>query len=111
MNTISTPIAASIAHSRWSRDFQATRAQLRKDERPESEMEALFRKELAYTNHLFADAPHKNAVGAFEGANYSATGYYRPQMQCLMFDRSDAYCDVCSDAVEEIIDLYSRAVP
>ena len=47
-------------------------------------------------------------LGAFEGASYAATGYYRPQMQCLMFDRSDAYCDVCSDAVEEIIDLYSR---
>lgn len=37
--------------------------------------------------------------------------YCRAQMQCLMFDRSGAYCDVCRDAVEEIIDLYSRAGP
>ena len=90
------------------RGFQQTRKQLRATQRPESEMEALFREELATTGELFADASYKDAVGAFEGANYSATGYYRPQMQCLMFDRSDAYCSVCSDAVETIIDLYSR---
>ena len=90
------------------RGFQQTRKQLRAAQRPESEMEALFREELATTGELFADASYKDAVGAFEGANYSATGYYRPQMQCLMFDRSDAYCSVCSDAAETIIDLYSR---
>lgn len=93
------------------RKFQKTRAQLRADNRPESEMEDLFRAELAYTNKLFADAPYKLAVGAFEGANYAATGYYRPQMQCLMFDRSDVFCQVCHDAVEETIDLYSRPAP
>jgi len=47
-------------------------------------------------------------VGAFQGANYSSTGYYRPELQCLMFDRSEAFCDVCAEAVGEIIDLYSR---
>jgi hypothetical protein len=47
-------------------------------------------------------------VGAFEGANYQSSGYYRPQMQCIMFDRSERFCQVCSDAIEEIIDLYSR---
>jgi hypothetical protein len=26
-----------------------------------------------------------------------------------MFTRSEAFCDVCSDAIGEIIDLYSRA--
>lgn len=100
------PKAEYEAHQR---EYQKTRAQLRTDKRPESEMEALFREELAYSNRLFANAPYKDAVGAFEGANYAATGYYRSQMQCLMFDRSDAYCQVCSDAVAEIIDLYSRA--
>ena len=46
-------------------------------------------------------------AGAFEGANYEATGYYRPQIQCLMFTRSEAFCHVCADAVSTIIDLYS----
>jgi hypothetical protein len=46
-------------------------------------------------------------VGAFEGANYEATGYYRPAMQCLMFDRSEAFCPVCADGITEIIDLYA----
>ena len=72
-------------------------------------MSALFREEQAHVGALFADAPYKDAVGAFEGANYSATGYYRPQMQCLMFTRADAFCSVCRDAIEDIIELYVAA--
>jgi hypothetical protein len=29
-------------------------------------------------------------------------------MKCLMFSRHDAFCSVCRDAVEAIIDLYSK---
>jgi hypothetical protein len=90
---------------------QARRAQLRADQRPESEMSALFAAEQAHVEALFEDHPHRHAIGAFEGANYEARGYYRPQMQCLMFTRSDRFCRVCHDAVEAIIDLYSRAAP
>ena len=58
---------------------------------------------------LFGTGPaDRGAVGAFEGANYEATGYFRPEMQCLMFDRSDKFCTVCADAISAIIDLYSR---
>ena len=57
---------------------------------------------------MFAREAHRDAIGAFQGANYSATGYYRPQLQCLMFSRADAFCHVCEHAIEEIIDLYSR---
>ncbi len=99
------PKAEYEAHSRV---YQARRAKLRADKRPESEMSALFREDLAWTAALFAKAPHRHAIGAFQGANYSATGYYRPQLQCLMFDRSEAFCDVCAAAVGDIIDLYSR---
>lgn len=89
------------------RDVQARRKQLRADQRPESEMSALFREEQAHSEQLFAGHPNRHAVGAFEGANYEATGYYRPQMQCLMFTRADAFCSVCQHAIGEIIDLYS----
>ncbi len=91
-----------------SREYQKVRAQLRKENRPESEMSKLFREDLAWTNALFSKAPHAKTVGAFEGANYEAKGYYRPQQQCLMFDRSEAFCSVCAEAVEQTIDLYSR---
>lgn len=99
------PKAAYEAHSKV---YQARRAKLRADKRPESEMNALFRDDRAFNEALFAKAAHRNVVGAFQGANYSSTGYYRPELQCLMFDRSEAFCDVCAAAVSDIIDLYSR---
>ena len=83
------------------------RRRLRAERRPESEMSALFTEEQNFADELFDDHPNRHVVGAFEGANYQARGYYRTQMQCLMFTRHDAFCDVCRDAVEEIIDLYA----
>jgi len=71
-------------------------------------MSALFKRERAFTNQLLSSDPDYRTVGAFEGANYEAHGYYRSQMQCLMFDRSEAFCDVCRDGITTIIDLYSR---
>ncbi len=47
-------------------------------------------------------------TGSLQGANYSSAGDYRPELQCLMFDRSEAFCDVCAEAVGDIINLYSR---
>lgn len=91
-----------------SRDYQQQRAALRKANRPESEMSALFRQDLAHNDALFSSAPQRGKVGAFEGANYEATGYYRPAMQCIMFDRSASFCPVCQDGISTIIDLYSR---
>jgi hypothetical protein len=87
---------------------QARRAELRKNNRPEEEMNQLFRDEQAYINDLFAGHPESNAlVGAFEGANYAANGYYRPQMNCTMFTRHDVFCSVCSEAISAIIDQYT----
>jgi len=90
----------------YQRDYQKKRAQLRAERRPEAEMNALFKEELAFSQKLFADAPYRDAIGAFEGANYAASGYYRPSMQCIMFNRIDQFCDVCAHAIEEVIDLY-----
>jgi hypothetical protein len=96
------------AYETASRAYQKERAALRAANKPESEMSALFRKDLESTHALFSRDPHFHTVGAFEGANYEATGYYRPEMQCIMFDRSDKFCSVCADAISTIIDLYSR---
>lgn len=90
-----------------SRAYEKKRAALRAQNRPESDMNALFREDLAATRALFAKQPHRHAIGAFEGANYEATGYYRPAMQCIMFDRSEQFCPVCQDGIGEIIDLYA----
>ena len=91
-----------------SRAYQKRRAALRAANRPESEMSALFHEDLAFTGKLFSQAPQRRAVGAFEGANYEAKGYYRSEMQCLMFDRSEKFCNVCNDGISTIIDLYSK---
>jgi hypothetical protein len=97
-----------MAYEAASRAYQKRRAELRAANRPEAEMNALFREDLARMRALFAQAPHRTAIGAFEGANYEASGYYRPAMQCIMFDRSEQFCPVCRDGISEIIDLYAR---
>jgi hypothetical protein len=106
-----TPLPTPWAKNEYetaSRAYQKERAALRAANKPESEMSALFRKDLQHTDELFSRDPHRHTVGAFEGANYEATGYYRPEMQCIMFDRSEKFCSVCADAISTIIDLYSR---
>jgi hypothetical protein len=96
------------AYEETSRAYQKRRAALRAADRPEAEMNALFREDLERTNALFTAAPQRHTIGAFEGANYEASGYYRPAMQCIMFDRSEKFCPVCQDGISEIIDLYAR---
>jgi hypothetical protein len=98
------------AFEEFQRENQARRAQLRADNRPEAEMNQLFRDEQEWVNNLFAQHPATHSVvGAFEGANYAASGYFRSEMNCIMFTRDDVFCRVCSDAVEEIIDMYVGA--
>ena len=40
--------------------------------------------------------------------NIENEGFYRSQLSCLMFGRDSDFCQVCRDAIEEIIDLYSK---
>jgi IgA Peptidase M64/Peptidase M64 N-terminus len=96
------------AFETYSREIQKRRGQLRKDRRPESEMEALFHEERAYEETLFGKEKYARRVGAFEGAIYESRGYYRPEVNCIMFTRTDHFCAVCRRAIERIIDLYSR---
>jgi hypothetical protein len=91
----------------FQRDAQARRKQIRAERRPESEMDALFREEQAHATRLFAGEPHRTAVGAFQGANYDAQAYYRPQLDCIMFTRNAVpFCRVCEAALERVIDSY-----
>ena len=96
------------AFENYSREIQRRRVQLRKDKRPEEEMEALFREELAHEEKMFAVEKYFGQVGAFEGAMYEARGYYRPEIDCIMFSRTDHFCKVCRAAIERIIKMYSR---
>ena len=43
-----------------------------------------------------------------EGAMYEAKGYYRPQVDCIMFTRDEVpFCAVCRRAISRVIDLYT----
>ena len=71
-------------------------------------MEALFREELAHERAMLAREKYYDRVGAFEGAAYEAHGYYRPEIDCIMFSRTNHFCAVCRRAIERIISLYSK---
>jgi len=92
----------------FQRAYQQERAELRRTNRPEAEMNALFKKEREFTQRLLNASPNAQVIGAFEGANYQPSGYYRSAMQCVMFSRIDHYCSICEDAISAVIDLYSR---
>ncbi len=93
---------------KYSLDIQKRRAEIRKQNLPESVMEALFREELQHEQAVFRKEKYDGRVGAFEGAIYEARGYYRPADDCIMFTRSNQFCAVCRRAIERIVSLYSR---
>ncbi|MGB2717030.1 MAG: IgA Peptidase M64 [Vicinamibacterales bacterium] len=90
-----------------SRAYQERRAKIRAANRPEEEMEALFHEVRESEVKLFAKEKYAGTVGAFEGANYEAKGYFRPEVDCIMFTRSQTFCAVCRRALETIIALYA----
>jgi hypothetical protein len=93
----------------YSRSSQDRRRALREAGRPESEMDALLRDIDTHTAVLLSRGPYAAKLGAFEGANYEAQGYYRPQQDCIMFSRDRVpFCLVCRRAIEDVLDLYSR---
>jgi len=94
---------------KYSRGIQKRRAQIRKEKLPEQVMEALFREELAHEHEMFAKEKYAGRVGAFEGANYEPKGYYRPEIDCIMFSRTNHFCAVCRRAIERIIGLYAHS--
>ncbi|HUR20661.1 MAG TPA: M64 family metallopeptidase, partial [Vicinamibacterales bacterium] len=104
-----TPVPTPWEKDRYetlSRASQARRAQIRKEGRPEAEMEALFEEERERDEALFAKL--RGIVGAYEGARYEAKGYYRPEANCIMFTRTDFFCEVCKRAIGRVIDTYTN---
>jgi len=92
-----------------SKTTQEQRQQIRAANKPEAEVDALFREQMARESALLSRGPYAGRVGAFEGANYEAHGYFRPQTDCIMFTRDQVpFCLVCRRAIAVILDLYSR---
>ena len=96
------------AFERHSYAMKELRKQIRAENRPESEMEAHFRREQAEDSRLLGSDTHSGQVGAFEGANYEAAGYYRSQTDCIMFTRDEVgFCAACRAGIERVIRLYA----
>ncbi|HEY0783353.1 MAG TPA: IgA Peptidase M64 [Thermoanaerobaculia bacterium] len=92
----------------YSHDVQRRRREIRKANRPESEMDALFTEEREHEEKALGAEAYAGKVGAFEGAAYAATGFYRPQADCIMFTRDRApFCAVCRRTIERVIALYT----
>ena len=64
------------------------------------------------TTKLLGAAPNAAVVGAYQGANYEAQAFYRPQLDCVMFTRDEVpFCRVCQGAIERVIELYAGPPP
>ena len=71
-------------------------------------MSALFSEQQAWETEHFSQAEHSGAIGAFQGANYDAQAFYRPEIDCIMFSRNPVpFCAVCSRTLERVIDRYA----
>lgn len=92
-----------------AREVQDRRRAIRAADLPEAEMDRLFRRQQAEETRMLGGEQHAGVVGAFEGAMYEARGYYRPQVDCIMFTRNEVpFCDVCRRAIAAVIELYTR---
>ncbi len=92
---------------RFERDIQRQRKELRAAGKPEAEMDELFRKQREKEDAMLGSQKYAGKVGAFEGANYEAKGYYRPELDCIMFTRHKTFCAVCRRAIERVIGMYA----
>ena len=93
----------------WGKETQEHVKQLRAQHVPEPEIRA-YRDSRGKAFVAWWDkVPYRQSVGAFEGANYQAAGYYRPQLDCVMGDAFNLeFCAVCRRAIERVIDLYAK---
>jgi len=95
------------AYEKHSHQYQKIRASLRSGNKPEADMDKLFHNNQNIVEAMFANAENNNVVGAFEGANYAAKGFYRSEMNCIMFTRTTEFCQVCQHGIIDMINLYS----
>lgn len=54
--------------------------------------------------------PPKRALplGVYEGAAYASKGIYRPALKCCMSDNVSPFCGVCTQALNQMMDYYTR---
>jgi hypothetical protein len=96
------------AYEEHSLAYQARRAAMRRENVAESEMNELFAENQRIVEGMFSAAPYRETIGAFEGANYLSTGFYRSELNCIMFTRTTDFCHVCADAIGQVIDEYTK---
>ena len=106
--TPGTPVPTAwnkAAFENYSRSIQKERRAIRAANRPEAEMDALFSRERVEETRMLGAEQYAGRVGAFEGAMYESSGYYRPEVDCIMFTRDEAgFCHVCRHAISRVID-------
>ena len=95
------------AYEEHSIAYQEIRRKMRAEDVPEAEMNELFVDNQVFVEELFESSGQEGIVGAFEGGNYQAEGFYRPAQNCIMFTRTEAFCVVCAEAIEKVIDEYT----
>lgn len=93
---------------KYSIDAQKKRTELRNAKAPEKVMEKFFFEIKKEDDKLLSNMKYSNNVGAFEGAQYKATGLYRSAANCIMFTRYNHFCPACQRAINLVIDQNSK---
>lgn len=84
------------------RKYEALRQNVH--EASETTREGIHKVALTEKAHLQKQT-YYNQVGAFEGARYQSNGFYRPEVNCLMFSRNaEHFCQICQDTINGVID-------
>jgi len=96
------------AFDNYGYKIQKERDSLRQAKVPESVMEDLFTRQLKQENQFFSTEKYADKAGAFEGADYTQRGLYRPQLDCIMYTRHIKFCKVCRKSLETVIDEYTQ---
>lgn len=50
----------------------------------------------------------QGVVGAYEGANYLSKGMFRPEVNCIMFSRTQRFCKVCTESLNKVLNQYCQ---
>ena len=88
--------------------IQKERDSLRRANVPESVVEDLFTRQMKQEEQFFSKEKYAGKAGAFEGADYTQKGLYRPQLDCIMYTRHIKFCKVCRKSLESVIDEYTH---
>jgi hypothetical protein len=56
----------------------------------------------------FRRAAYGDQASNAASRRYEAQGFYRPEVDCIMFTRGEQFCAVCRRALARVIDTYVR---